>query len=1128
MSDFDPTEVEQVAQGAFPEDEVIDFPMKQRDARRQMWYIAPNGEKYFLALAKPVLGGDEPEPGPTTEWWLLNAGEALDLRTMFTWMSQNGLIGELENWGFPVSFKSMKDMKRALWYGVNPALKKRRVGEAADAPPAIHQQAPQFAPDFIQFVKSLENPDKVGWDASKRQWLPHPSPEGGRATIAYGHKLKPGEEGRFERGISEQDAERLLAHDLATARQEVHDYILKRYKVRLTLESKVEEMLTEFAFNLGSLGKFPKFVDAVLHGRWDEAYRECGRSYRSKTGERIELKSRNDAFRKRYFGGMVKEDEEPQVPIEPEPVEPQAAMEPEPEPEPEFDPEEVENLAMLRSPIEDWTDFWDFKFLMNVPQDNYAKVWRKEVNMPRVVNPKNGRYYDTAVVYLRAKTAQVYGRTAGEAGKWGMIDVQWVRFVVKFMRQEPDPENQGKLQWKVYAKGRGRKADQTMAKAIMQEEPSMDGLTALYKKMDAFMNAVNDTFAKHRRIRTPVGLAQKLAHNTHPQSLVIKESEEFDPEEVEALAMTPPPFERQYQPPNVFLYWMPDPKRPGKRIYLGRIWRFSQDGRWRAELKNRFPAAYRFRYYWWNSREDFELELAKHLAWERPKKPDDPRFKFKVSAYDPQGNSTTFYIYLNGRKPLLLGYIRLDDRGWFLVGIHDRWFSNWGDAWNWAHMAYAERPVFKNPDTLLNAIYAGTTEEAHRRVMQMPESFDPEEVEQIAATPRKGWRYQPRPERIHVASSWGDCIIDDQGHIIENGLGDDPNEFIPRDDWNDQDRRWVNTMQNATRFDVDEWENYWQQRIEPEVDILDIGFWSRHHGVEMYIAAEDEWRSEQRRGAGLQHESKPFGWFNLPDTDPAAEQLAEKLAEDFDPEEVEKLAKSSLDMRRAVERRVRRGEYSEWEYDILTDDGRRLTIGRVAHDENWQPFQSWANEPNGQEVKFFPGAADAIQDLFQRAGYPERWEDLWRGTLTGPTHESEIDPEEVEQMAQQAHEIYIVDGPGVQHWGHQVGDQWLLNSAGQLLTWRKPQGSNVLRWEPEGDSFYRGYETGANGLPTKVEYTWEDAKALADQGKDVHMQILMQRDEYPGERFAMWWLPLHQWKLEDRDVVWPLRLRKAE
>ncbi len=61
------------------------------------------------------------------------------------------------------------------------------------------------------FENSVNNP-KGGFNKKSKKWFPHKSLEGGSDTIAYGHKLLPGED--FSKGLTDSEAERLLEKDI--------------------------------------------------------------------------------------------------------------------------------------------------------------------------------------------------------------------------------------------------------------------------------------------------------------------------------------------------------------------------------------------------------------------------------------------------------------------------------------------------------------------------------------------------------------------------------------------------------------------------------------------------------------------------------------------------------------------------------------------------------------------------------------------------------------------------------------------------------------------------------------------------------------------------------------------------
>lgn len=166
-------------------------------------------------------------------------------------------------------------------------------------PPAIVRPASTNAlsQNFIDYIKIVENGQKVGYDTQRHIWVPHQSVEGGMPTIGYGHKIKDKKElDAYKNGISDIDVNNLLMQDLTNSNKHVHDYIKKRYKVNLMLTTKQNEIFTDFAFNLGSLDKFPKFADAVLKNNWNVVKKEYIRNANGKP-----LKGRNTAFYNRFL-----------------------------------------------------------------------------------------------------------------------------------------------------------------------------------------------------------------------------------------------------------------------------------------------------------------------------------------------------------------------------------------------------------------------------------------------------------------------------------------------------------------------------------------------------------------------------------------------------------------------------------------------------------------------------------------------------------------------------------------------------------------------------------------------------------------------------------------------------------
>jgi len=169
--------------------------------------------------------------------------------------------------------------------------------EAIDAtPPAAHiqqQSTGEFSSTLINYMKQVENNNHRGYKNGK--FYPYPSVEGGTDTIGYGHKIE-GRGNNYSNGLTDKEAEKLLIHDLEIAKQVVYHDIKSMFKVQIpTLEKNKEEALIDFAFNLGSLHKFPKFVRAVLVNDWKTAAKEYKRTATGKHGNKIDL-GRNKIF----------------------------------------------------------------------------------------------------------------------------------------------------------------------------------------------------------------------------------------------------------------------------------------------------------------------------------------------------------------------------------------------------------------------------------------------------------------------------------------------------------------------------------------------------------------------------------------------------------------------------------------------------------------------------------------------------------------------------------------------------------------------------------------------------------------------------------------------------------------
>lgn len=176
------------------------------------------------------------------------------------------------------------------------------------------QNSSDFNQQFKKYLKFNENSIRKGFNEETKKWYQYKSEEGGTDTIAYGHKLTPDQQksGEFKNGITEEEADELFENDLKTAENAARNGIgslINKYKrephkypsVKRTsfdeLGTKEKMMLIDFAFNLGTITGFPKFVNGLLNGDIDKMKKEYERSYtEDKTGKRKTLAQRNNTF----------------------------------------------------------------------------------------------------------------------------------------------------------------------------------------------------------------------------------------------------------------------------------------------------------------------------------------------------------------------------------------------------------------------------------------------------------------------------------------------------------------------------------------------------------------------------------------------------------------------------------------------------------------------------------------------------------------------------------------------------------------------------------------------------------------------------------------------------------------
>lgn len=167
---------------------------------------------------------------------------------------------------------------------------------------------------YLEDLKFLENGIKSGY--SNGFWKPHHSVEGGSDTIAYGHKLKKGED--FSKGITEAEATELLLKDYKEHKVRAKKFVDNKYGSgtfdNMSPEQRV--LLTDYEYNVG-LSKFPTFTQGVVRGDKKTMLKEYKRytggnemTQRNEWAEKLISRLRGGGILKYQHGGQIRKAKE--------------------------------------------------------------------------------------------------------------------------------------------------------------------------------------------------------------------------------------------------------------------------------------------------------------------------------------------------------------------------------------------------------------------------------------------------------------------------------------------------------------------------------------------------------------------------------------------------------------------------------------------------------------------------------------------------------------------------------------------------------------------------------------------------------------------------------------------------
>ena len=147
---------------------------------------------------------------------------------------------------------------------------------------------PETMKKYREILKVQENSLKSGYRKAEDKWYPHKSPEGGKDTVGFGHKLIGPDAYKYTKGLTTKEAENLLDSDILKHQTVAKNLIDTKYG-KGTFDSLPQDsqmLLVDYAYN-GVLNSFPTFTDALVKGDKTTMLKEYKRYSGSKLlGER--------------------------------------------------------------------------------------------------------------------------------------------------------------------------------------------------------------------------------------------------------------------------------------------------------------------------------------------------------------------------------------------------------------------------------------------------------------------------------------------------------------------------------------------------------------------------------------------------------------------------------------------------------------------------------------------------------------------------------------------------------------------------------------------------------------------------------------------------------------------------
>jgi len=166
-----------------------------------------------------------------------------------------------------------------------------------------------FAKEYLKWLMKQENAKNTGFNKEDQKYYPYKAVERkddpkddsfapGKYDIGFGIKIQSKSDyERYSKGLTPEETEDLMAEKVLMHYNLAEKWVEEKYPGKwATLPEEAKFMLTDYNFNVGTIGKFPNMVDGIVMGNLNKVIKEYERKFNTKP-----LKERNNATYKFFI-----------------------------------------------------------------------------------------------------------------------------------------------------------------------------------------------------------------------------------------------------------------------------------------------------------------------------------------------------------------------------------------------------------------------------------------------------------------------------------------------------------------------------------------------------------------------------------------------------------------------------------------------------------------------------------------------------------------------------------------------------------------------------------------------------------------------------------------------------------